>query len=852
MRDITLGITFYHKFTTRAFATGIPGTLGGTPVVSAYEDANVTQITAGITLTVDFDSVTGLNHLAIVATSGNGFENGKSYFLVITTGTVDSVSVVGEVVGEFTVGQSAAAVDLANGTDGLGAIKGDTSAVLVDTADMQPLIEKMAYVGPRGLGVWIDDGAANTNTVLGTDGTPDNPISTIAAATTVATALGSQRFYLVNDTEITLAQTYEGYEFIGIGMMNKVTLGSQDVDNSEFINVILTGTQGGTQFLMAEKCQLEALLSLEIVARHCELTGDMTLRVATNQTLNDCRSGVPGGGTPELSFPGAGGATTVNFRAYSGGLQVNGARLNDIMSYEADGQLIIDATCTSLEVHIRGMVSPITDNGTTSIITQTGAIENIATKDQLGQIQVTGTAVHLPADSYTLTTGTQSSGTVSDTAALDGTNHEHTDVAGAMDLYYEFLIGAGIPASVTLEGYLNGNNDDLEVFGYDWVASAWVRIGTLEGKAASSNDIHVFTLFVNMVGSGADEGKVRVRFTDGAFTLTTATLAIDQIFLSFSLGGAAGYELGAIWIDTNASNTNTVPGIDGTSRNPVSTMAAANTLAASLNLHRYIVAPGSSITFAASQDDDIFEGHDWTLALGGQSISGTYISGATVSGTGTGANKPTFEKCDIGNVTLVPVHCENCGFTGTFTMSGAGDYLFDDCHSNVASNGEAILDYGAAVGNTSVHITGWGGGLDIRNMGQTGTDELHITGQGDLILNANCVGGTLDLHGLWDITDNSATVTITETSAYNAGNVNAEVVDVLKTDTVTLPGQTAPPLAPTFEEMVSWLYKVLRNRSDQTSTLWQLYADNETTVDAKATVSDDATTAIVQEIVTGP
>lgn len=72
------------------------------------------------------------------------------------------------------------------------------------------------------------------------------------------------------------------------------------------------------------------------------------------------------------------------------------------------------------------------------------------------------------------------------------------------------------------------------------------------------------------------------------------------------------------------------------------------------------------------------------------------------------------------------------------------------------------------------------------------------------------------------------------------------------TDTVTLPGQEAPPLAPTRDEMISWLYKVLRNRKDQTSTLWQLYADDESTVDAKATVSDDATTAIKQEIITGP
>ena len=83
-------------------------------------------------------------------------------------------------------------------------------------------------------------------------------------------------------------------------------------------------------------------------------------------------------------------------------------------------------------------------------------------------------------------------------------------------------------------------------------------------------------------------------------------------------------------------------------------------------------------------------------------------------------------------------------------------------------------------------------------------------------------------------------------------NINAQVVDVLKTDTITLPGQLAPPLTPTFEEALSWLYKVFRNRKTQTATQWSLLADDESTVDAKATVSDDATTAIKQEVVTGP
>ncbi len=145
-RDRTVGDTFFIAFTTRAFATGIPTVLAGTPVVSAYEDAGLTQITAGITLGVDHDGVVGLNMLTIVATGANGYETVKDYNLAITTGTVGGVSVVGEVVGQFSLSLSAAAVDLANGTDGLTALKTGIDAIPttamrgtdgVDTATMR-------------------------------------------------------------------------------------------------------------------------------------------------------------------------------------------------------------------------------------------------------------------------------------------------------------------------------------------------------------------------------------------------------------------------------------------------------------------------------------------------------------------------------------------------------------------------------------------------------------------------------------------------------------------------------------------------------------------------------------------
>jgi len=165
MRDITLAETIYVFFTTRAFATGVPTVLAGSPVVSAYENDSVTQITAGITLGVSHDSVAGLNLLTIVATSGNGYEAAKDYTLVITTGTVDSVSVVGEVVGEFTIGRSAAATDLANGTDGLGALKAETAAILADTDALPTLAQIIAGLADEVRYATAQGGAATTITL---------------------------------------------------------------------------------------------------------------------------------------------------------------------------------------------------------------------------------------------------------------------------------------------------------------------------------------------------------------------------------------------------------------------------------------------------------------------------------------------------------------------------------------------------------------------------------------------------------------------------------------------------------------------------------------------------------------
>lgn len=101
--DFRLGDTFDHKFCT-VTTTGAPTQLAGSPVVKVYAgNSTTTEMTTGVTLTVDFDSVTGLNNVRVVATSGNTYATATNYQLVITTGTVGGTSVVGYVIGQFSI-----------------------------------------------------------------------------------------------------------------------------------------------------------------------------------------------------------------------------------------------------------------------------------------------------------------------------------------------------------------------------------------------------------------------------------------------------------------------------------------------------------------------------------------------------------------------------------------------------------------------------------------------------------------------------------------------------------------------------------------------------------------------------
>jgi hypothetical protein len=100
--DYAAGDTVYMGFTTTA-ADGAPIVFADSPAVSVYKDDNDTETTTGVTLAVSDDSRTGWNRVTI-ATSDGFYTTGSTFFVVVTAGTADTISLVGYQVGSFTLG----------------------------------------------------------------------------------------------------------------------------------------------------------------------------------------------------------------------------------------------------------------------------------------------------------------------------------------------------------------------------------------------------------------------------------------------------------------------------------------------------------------------------------------------------------------------------------------------------------------------------------------------------------------------------------------------------------------------------------------------------------------------------
>ena len=168
---------------------------------------------------------------------------------------------------------------------------------------------------------------------------------------------------------------------------------------------------------------------------------------------------------------------------------------------------------------------------------------------------------------------------------------------------------------------------------------------------------------------------------------------------------------------------------------------------------------------------------------------------------------------------------------------------------DVSVGGEAGLDW-ANVGSPTTALNLSATNIDVDQIVASVSGAVgSVTGAVGSVTGAvgSVTGAVGSVTGL-----TASNLDATITSRATPAQVNTEVLDVLNVDTFAEPGQGAPAATTTLVGKLGYLYKFLRNRKTQTSTTLSVFADDATTVDQKATISDNGTTYDHGEVATGP
>ena len=387
-----------------------------------------------------------------------------------------------------------------------------------------------------------------------------------------------------------------------------------------------------------------------------------------------------------------------------------------------------------------------------------------ATQSQVGNLSTGSAAISTTVSSTEATTPAVVGNPTNDfteTVQQDAIYHSWTPAGGELEFAYNFNIGPNAsPVDAVWVGFCQSINDEVAVFARNWVGASWEQVGTIIGTALATTQMEAFSLTTAHVNTGANSGDVRVRFVSTGGTIMT-TLATDRMLLSYTITNqSVGYANGAVWVDTNLSNTNTVDFVDGTADNPVSTWQAANTIATSIGIKRFDIINGSTITLTAGDPGtniSLFGAH-WTLVLDGQTIGGMHTNGASVSGISTGSGYD-FHDCTIGSGTFDDGDFLNCAIAGDLVLAGAGTYFFDACFSGVAGTDTPSMDLENANESKNLNLRHYSGGIELKNFGHgTADHNASIEGHGQIVINANSsnanAGDSLAVRGHFPITDN--------------------------------------------------------------------------------------------------
>jgi len=489
--------------------------------------------------------------------------------------------------------------------------------------------------------------------------------------------------------------------------------------------------------------------------------------------------------------------------------------------------------------------------------------------DSLAELQgaiVEGVPENEIALSSTVTSGVVTSGTYTDTHTKNDVYLKvRPDGVNVFDFYLEFQIEDKVPQSVYINGktvVVGGGTAATNVFAYNWVTMAWQQISGVSTQIGeSATDLNFTYPLISQHRENSPEGRVRIAFRSIRNNVADI-VELDQVLVRAVAVGLTAAEISdAVWlqgnqvfygakvyIDTLHGTPGAVVGENGTPQNPVDNLDDAITI---MNLSRFNhlhMDARSALTLTQGLDEIDVEGYAYTLTLNNQDIGNARITGARLIGTAVSTNPAPvrIEECHLSDqgVTLPSFRMFRCSFGGEITGYNDSQYIAHHCYSGVAGTDTPIFNFGT---NSTLELRSYSGGMRVKSM--SAGCRMSIEGNGQLIIDASCTGGTIAIRGNFTITDYSGgAVTISDDARFAVDQLETELADIEAAVVGAIPELTGVTSAtPTLKEAIQLLHMALRNEKTQTTSLRRFTNDADTPI-CEADTTDNGSTFVVSQL----
>ena len=440
------------------------------------------------------------------------------------------------------------------------------------------------------------------------------------------------------------------------------------------------------------------------------------------------------------------------------------------------------------------------------------------------------------------TTGTLDSGTYSDTATVNDTYYQ-TSPAGAavggfgLNVDLTFSVGTGRVADhVEVTGYFDAAAlRTVQVWAYDYNTAAYVQISNSGNDFgnAGSNQTYQYPMTTNM--RQASDGEVKIRFTSTS-TTTGDDFYCDYVNVTSIAQSAAGLTADAIqaavWARADSGHDESTLGYNVSKLHLVHGDVVSAT-----NANQFVIDAGVAV-------NDAYNG---MLIMLEDKTDDHYEMRRIVDYIG--ATNEVFLDRDLG---FTPVAADD------YYIMGIG--YADVNATHVAGTAQTANDNGADINAILVDTAGLNGDA-MRGTDDAATaaglathdgklDTVDTNVDAILVDTGTTLPATLStMEGKIDTVDTNVDAVLVDTGTtlpasiaalndVSTAEVNAEVADVLKTDTITDLANGAPPNEPTFEEAIMYGYSALINLIDVDSGFKEFY-DKDGNLIWKKALGDD-------------